>query len=232
MDGDKAEHAKEAAAVIGQYCDIIGLRSFPGLADRNLDYQEEFLDFFLRYSGKPVVSLESATRHPLQSLADMITIEEFKQKKKPRVVLSWAPHPKALPQSVPNSFLEWAGKMEYELVITHPEGYELNEEFSAGIPVVYDQRKAFVNADFIYVKNWSSYREYGKVLTTDKSWMLDLDKIQNIPLARILHCLPVRRNMVIADEVLDSPRSLVIQEAANRIYAAQIVLKEILESAL
>jgi N-succinyl-L-ornithine transcarbamylase len=231
MDGDKPEHIKEAAAVIGQYCDIIGLRSFPGLVDRDLDYQEEFLEFFLRYSGKPVVSLESATRHPLQSLADLITIEEYKQKKKPKVVLSWAPHPKALPQSVPNSFLEWAGKMDYDLTITHPEGYELNEEFTSGIPAEYDQRKAFENADFIYVKNWSSYREYGKVLSTDKAWTVNLNKIQNAPQARILHCLPVRRNVVIADDVLDSDHSLVIQEAANRIYSAQVVLKEILQSA-
>jgi N-succinyl-L-ornithine transcarbamylase len=231
MDGDKPEHIKEAAAVIGQYCDIIGLRSFPGLVDRDLDYQEEFLEFFLRYSGKPVVSLESATRHPLQSLADLITIEEYKQKKKPKVVLSWAPHPRALPQSVPNSFLEWAGKMDYDLTITHPEGYELNEEFTSGIPVEYDQRKAFENADFIYVKNWSSYREYGKVLSTDKAWTVNLNKIQNAPQARILHCLPVRRNVVIADDVLDSDHSLVIQEAANRIYSAQVVLKEILQSA-
>jgi N-succinyl-L-ornithine transcarbamylase len=231
MDGDKPEHIKEAAAVIGQYCDIIGLRSFPGLVDRDLDYQEEFLEFFLRYSGKPVVSLESATRHPLQSLADLITIEEYKQKKKPKVVLSWAPHPRALPQSVPNSFLEWAGKMDYDLTITHPEGYELNEEFTSGIPAEYDQRKAFENADFIYVKNWSSYREYGKVLSTDKAWTVNLNKIQNAPQARILHCLPVRRNVVIADDVLDSDHSLVIQEAANRIYSAQVVLKEILQSA-
>lgn len=231
MDGDKAEHIKEAAAVIGQYCDIIGLRSFPGLVDRDFDYREEFLEFFLRYSGKPVVSLESATRHPLQSLADLITIEEYKQKKNPKVVLSWAPHPKALPQSVPNSFLEWAGQMDYDLSITHPEGYELNDEFTQGIPVEYDQRKAFENADFIYVKNWSSYREYGKVLSTDKSWMMNLNKIQNAPQARILHCLPVRRNVVIADDVLDSDHSLVIQEAANRIYSAQVVLKEILHPA-
>lgn len=231
MDGDKAEHIKEAAAVIGQYCDIIGLRSFPGLLDRDLDYREEFLEFFLKYSGKPVVSLESATRHPLQSLADLITIEEYKQKKKPKVVLSWAPHPKALPQSVPNSFLEWAGKMDYDLSITHPEGYELNEEFTQGIPVEYDQRKAFENADFIYVKNWSSYREYGKILSTDKGWMVNLNKIQNAPQVRILHCLPVRRNVVIADDLLDSDHSLVIQEAENRIYSAQVVLKEILQSA-
>lgn len=231
MDGDKAEHVKEAAAVIGQYCDIIGLRSFPGLIDRDLDYREEFLEYFVKHSGKPVVSLESATRHPLQSLADLVTIEEFKKKEKPKVVLSWAPHPRALPQSVPNSFLEWAVKMNYNLIITHPEGYELSDEFTADIPVVYDQGKAFENADFIYVKNWSSYRDYGKILRTDRSWTVSLDKIQNNPGTRILHCLPVRRNMVIADDLLDSDHSLVIPEAANRIYSAQIVLKEILQTA-
>jgi N-succinyl-L-ornithine transcarbamylase len=230
MDGDKAEHVKEAAAVIGQYCDIIGLRSFPGLVDRELDYREEFLNFFLSYSGRPVVSLESATRHPLQSLADIITIEEHKKKTKPKVVLSWAPHPKSLPQSVPNSFLEWASQMDYDLTITHPQGYELHEEFSSGIPLEYDQQKAFEGADFIYVKNWSSYREYGKVLSVDKNWMVNLDKLRHAYQARVLHCLPVRRNVVISDDVLDSDHSLVIEEAANRIYSAQVVLKEIIEA--
>ena len=230
MDGDKAEHVKEAAAVIGQYCDIIGLRSFPGLVDREQDYREEFLNFFLSYSGRPVVSLESATRHPLQSLADVITIEEHKKITQPKVVLSWAPHPKSLPQSVPNSFLEWASQMEYDLTITHPQGYELHEEFSSGISLEYDQEKAFEGADFIYVKNWSSYREYGKVLTSDKNWMVNLDKLRHTNQAQVLHCLPVRRNVVISDDVLDSDHSLVIEEAANRIYSAQIVLKEIIEA--
>jgi len=228
MDGDKAEHVREAAAVIGQYCDIIGLRSFPGLTDRELDYREEFLKDFIKYSGKPFISLESATLHPLQSLADIITIEENKGKSRPKVVLSWAPHPKALPQSVPNSFLEWAKKMDYDLTLTHPPGYELNEHFVKGISIEHEQKKAFEGADFIYVKNWSSYLEYGKVLSTDKDWMITLDKLKNTNRAGVMHCLPVRRNVVIADEVLDSEHSLVIEEAANRIYAAQAVLKEIL----
>ncbi|MBR9999462.1 MAG: acetylornithine carbamoyltransferase [Cyclobacteriaceae bacterium] len=228
MDGDKPEHIKEAAAVIGQYCDIIGLRSFPGLEDRDRDYDEELLKFFMDHSGKPVISLESATLHPLQSLADMITIEEFKKTRRPKVVLTWAPHPKALPQSVPNSFLEWARKMDYDLTIAHPPGYELHERFTGGLEGVNDQYSAFEAADFIYVKNWSSYRDYGKILSTDRNWMVSLEKLRNTNDARIMHCLPVRRNMVIADDVLDSDASLVIEEAGNRIYAAQIVLKEIL----
>ncbi len=230
MDGDKSEHIKEASAVIGQYCDIIGLRSFPGLIDREMDYHEKILTDFIHYTGKPVINLESATLHPLQSLADIITIEENKSSNRPKVVLSWAPHPKALPQSVPNSFLEWAAKMNYELCITHPEGYELNDEFTAGIPIIYDQQKAFEAADFIYVKNWSSYNDYGKVLSTDPDWMVNLDKLIHTNNARIMHCLPVRRNVVVADDVLDSDHSIVIQEAANRVYAAQSVLKEILVS--
>lgn len=231
MDGNKSEHIKEAAAVIGQYCDIIGVRSFPGLSDRTLDYQEPFLNFFLKYSGKPVLSLESATRHPLQSLADILTIEENKIRKNPKIVLSWAPHPRALPQSVPNSFLEWARQMDYDLTITHPQGYELNEGFTSGVPVEYNQQKAFEGADFIYVKNWSSYHEYGKVLSTDEKWRIDLGKLKTTNQAKILHCLPVRRNVVITDDVLDSDHSLVIKEAANRIYSAQAVLKEMIEEA-
>jgi N-succinyl-L-ornithine transcarbamylase len=228
MDGDKPEHIKEAAAVIGQYCDIIGLRSFPGLVDREYDYREEFLQFFMDFAGKPVISLESATRHPLQSLADMMTIEEYKKTERPKVVLTWAPHPKALPQSVPNSFVEWAVKMNHDLTITHPPGYELDEHFTGGLKPVHDQQEAFEGAEFIYVKNWSSYSDYGKILTSSPDWMVNLDKLKNTNQARIMHCLPVRRNVVIADDVLDSNASLVIEEAGNRTFAAQAVIKEIL----
>jgi N-succinyl-L-ornithine transcarbamylase len=230
MDENKAEHIIEAAAVIGEYCDIIGLRSFPGLIDRNADYSEELLSNLIKYAGVPVISLESATRHPLQSLADMLTIEEFKVVDKPKVVMSWAPHPRALPQSVPNSFVEWASKMDYELVVTHPEGYELSDSFMEGVEVEYDQDKALEGADFVYVKNWSSYWEYGKVLNTDKEWMITAEKISNTREAKIMHCLPVRRNVVIADDVLDGPQSIVIEEAGNRVYSAQAVIQEILKS--
>jgi N-succinyl-L-ornithine transcarbamylase len=230
MDGNKAEHIIEAAAVIGEYCDIIGLRSFPGLIDRDADYSEELLSNLIKYAGVPVISLESATRHPLQSLADMLTIEEFKVVDKPKVVMSWAPHPRALPQSVPNSFVEWASKMDYELVVTHPEGYELSDSFMEGVEVEYDQDKALEGADFVYVKNWSSYREYGKVLNTDKEWMITAEKISKTREAKVMHCLPVRRNVVIADDVLDGPQSIVIEEAGNRVYSAQAVIQEILKS--
>ena len=228
MDGDKPEHIKEAAAVIGQYCDIIGLRSFPGLVDRDYDYREELLQYFIDFAGKPVISLESATRHPLQSLADMMTIEENKRTGRPKVVLTWAPHPKALPQSVPNSFVEWAVKMNYDLTIAHPPGYDLDERFTGGVKPVNDQQEAFEGAEFIYVKNWSSYNEYGKILTRDGDWMVSLEKLKNTNQARVMHCLPVRRNVVIADDVLDSKVSLVIEEAGNRTWAAQAVIREIL----
>ncbi len=230
MDGNKAEHIIEAAAVLGEYCDIIGLRSFPGLIDRDADYSEEILSNLIKYSGVPVISLESATRHPLQSLADLLTIEELKVVDKPKVVMTWAPHPRALPQSVPNSFVEWASNMDYELVVTHPEGYELSDSFMTGIKVEYDQNKALEGADFVYVKNWSSYREYGKVLNTDRNWMITTDKLSNTREAKVMHCLPVRRNVVISDDVLDGPQSVVIEEAGNRVYAAQAVIQEILNS--
>jgi N-succinyl-L-ornithine transcarbamylase len=230
MDGNKAEHIIEAAAVIGEYCDIIGLRSFPGLIDRDADYSEEILSNLIKYAGAPVISLESATRHPLQSLADMLTIEEFKVVDKPKVVMTWAPHPRALPQSVPNSFVEWASNMDYELVVTHPEGYELSDSFMSGIEVEYDQNKALEGADFVYVKNWSSYKEYGKILSTDKKWMISAKKIKITKEAKVMHCLPVRRNVVIADDVLDGPQSIVIEEAGNRVYSAQAVIQEILKS--
>ena len=230
MDGDKAEHIIEAAGVLGEYCDIIGLRSFPGLKDRDADYSEEILNSLIKYSGVPVISLESATRHPLQSLADMVTIEEFKKVNKPKVVMSWAPHPRALPQSVPNSFVEWASKMDYELIVTHPEGYELSESFMNGVQIEYDQNKAFEGADFVYVKNWSSYEEYGKVLTTERDWMISARKLRNSRDAKVMHCLPVRRNVVIADDILDGPQSIVVEEAGNRVCAAQAVIQEILKS--
>lgn len=230
MDGDKAEHIIEAAGVLGEYFDIIGLRSFPGLKDREADYSEVILNSLIKYSGVPVISLESATRHPLQSLADMVTIEEFKKVNKPKVVMSWAPHPRALPQSVPNSFMEWASKMDYELIVTHPEGYELSESFMNGVQIEYDQNKAFEGADFVYVKNWSSFEEYGKVLTTDQDWMISARKLRNSRDAKVMHCLPVRRNVVIADDILDGPQSIVVEEAGNRVCAAQAVIQEILKS--
>ena len=228
MDGDKAEHIREAAAVIGQYCDIIGLRSFPGLKDRDLDYSDKIMHDFIQYAGKPFVSLESATLHPLQSLADMVTIEMNKKVKKPKVVMTWAPHPRALPQSVPNSFAEWASSMDYDFVITHPVGYELSQDYVQGIKVENDQEKALEGADFVYVKNWSSYRSYGEILSKDPSWQVTQKKISNTNNARVMHCLPVRRNVVISDDILDSQSSLVIEEAANREFAAQAVLSKLL----
>lgn len=230
MDGDKAEHIIEAAGVLGEYCDIIGLRSFPGLKDREADYSEEILNSLIKHAGVPVISLESATRHPLQSLADVVTIEEFRKVNRPKVVMSWAPHPRALPQSVPNSFVEWASRMDYELVVTHPEGYELSESFMNGVQIEYDQNHALEGADFVYVKNWSSYRKYGKVLANDPEWMISAHKLRNSRDAKVMHCLPVRRNVVIADDILDGPQSIVLEEAANRVYAAQAVLQEILKS--
>lgn len=230
MDGDKAEHIIEAAAVLGEYCDIIGIRSFPGLKDREADYNEEILNSLIKYSGVPVISLESATRHPLQSFADVMTIEEFKKVKRPKVVLTWAPHPRALPQSVPNSFVEWTSAMDYDVVVTHPEGYELPDAFIKNVHVEYNQNKALQNADFIYVKNWSSFQDYGKVLSREPGWMLTMDKLKHTRNARVMHCLPVRRNVVIADEVLDSEYSIVIEEAGNRVFAAQAVLYELLKA--
>ena len=234
MDGDKAEHLLEAIPVMGSYCDIIGVRSFAGLKNRDEDYEERVLEQFIKYSGKPVFSMEAATRHPLQSFADMITIEEHKRTQRPKVVLTWAPHPKALPQAVANSFAEWVLKSDYELVITHPEGYELDEEFTRGATIEYDQRKAFEGADFIYAKNWSAYegKNYGKVLSQDKDWTVDAEKMALTNNAYFMHCLPVRRNMIVTDEVIEAPTSLVIPEAANREISAQVVLKRMLESIL
>jgi N-succinyl-L-ornithine transcarbamylase len=230
MDEDKTEHIKEAAGVIGQYCDIIGIRAFPKLIDREEDYSEPVLMQFMQYSGVPVVSLEGATGHPLQAFADIITIEEFKTKKTPKVVLTWAPHVKALPQSVPNSFAEWCQSAGYELVITHPEGYELNPEYTKNAIIEYNQEKAFKNADFIYAKNWSSYKRYGQILCTDKKWTVDAKKMSLTNNAKFMHCLPVRRNLIVTDEVIDSSNSIVIKQAANRVVSAQVVLKEILKN--
>lgn len=230
MDGSASEHVREAAAVIGEYCDIIGVRSFPSLKDRDADYQEIVLNAFVLYGGKPAISLESATRHPLQSLADVITIEELKKRNHPKVVLTWAPHPKALPQAVPNSFAEWMLRTEVEFIITHPQGYELAKEFSAHARIEYDQCTAFEGADFIYAKNWSSYQHYGQILSQDPSWKVTMEKMALTNNARFMHCLPVRRNVVVDDAVLDSDHSVVIQEAGNRVWSAQAVLKSILES--
>lgn len=243
MDGSAAEHIKEAAAVIGQYCDIIGVRSFPKLQNREEDYGDDILNKFIKYSNVPVVSLESATLHPFQSLADLITITEIynsqlrtpnlpagQASSRPKVVLSWAPHPKNLPQAVPNSFAEWMTKTDFEFVITHPQGYELAEQFTKGAKIIYNQDEAFKGADFIYAKNWSSYKEYGKILSQDKNWMITNKKMALTNNAKFMHCLPVRRNVIVADEVLDGPSSAVIQQAHNRIYSAQVVLKKILQS--
>ncbi len=231
MDGDKAEHLLEAIPVMGSYCDIIGVRSFAGLKDRNEDYEERVIEQFIKYSGRPVFSMEAATRHPLQSFADIITIEEHKRTERPKVVLTWAPHPKALPQAVANSFAEWVLKGDYELVITHPKGYELDEKFTRGATIEYDQRKAFEGADFIYAKNWSAYEgeNYGKVLSTDKDWTVDAEKMALTNNAFFMHCLPVRRNMIVTDEVIEAPTSIVIPEAANREISAEVVIKRMLE---
>ena len=230
MDGDKPEHLLEAIPVMGSYCDVIGVRAFAGLQDRDKDYNELIINQFIQYSGKPVFSMEAATRHPLQTLADLLTIEEHKKTAKPKIVMTWAPHPKALPQAVPNSFAEGINMTDYEFVITHPEGYELDPKFVGRAKVEYDQRKAFEGADFIYAKNWSAYAgdNYGKILCTDRDWTVDSEKMALTNNAFFMHCLPVRRNMIVTDEVIESPQSLVIPEAANRVVSAQTILKEIL----
>ncbi|MEA4916447.1 N-acetylornithine carbamoyltransferase [Proteiniphilum sp.] len=230
MDGDKPEHILEAIPVMGSYCDVIGVRSFAQFEDKTADYNEVILNQFIQYSGKPVFSMEAATRHPLQSFADLITIEEYKKTEKPKVVLTWAPHPRALPQAVPNSFAEWMNAADYEFVITHPEGYELDEKFVGKAIVEYDREKAYKDADFIYAKNWAAYQDpnYGKILSTDRTWTVDAKKMTLTNNAYFMHCLPVRRNMIVSDEVIDSPQSIVIPEAANRVVSAQMVLKEIL----
>lgn len=227
MNGDKAEHVKEAAAVIGSYCDIIAVRAFAELKDRDADYREIVMEKFRQYAGVPIVNLESATRHPCQSLADLITIEETKKVDRPKVVLTWLPHFKPLPQAVANSFSEWVNKTDYEFVITHPEGYDLAPEIVGNAKVIYDQNEALKGADFVYGKNWSSYTNYGQVLSKDSSWMITKEKMDLTNNGLFMHCLPVRRNLKVSDEVLDN-QSVVIQQAANREWSAQAVLKSIL----
>lgn len=227
MNGTTVEHVKDAAPVLGQYFDILCVRSFPGLKDRDQDYAETVISQFLKYAGVPVVSLESATLHPLQSLTDLITIKQsFSELRKPKIVLSWAPHVKALPQCVANSFAQWVNAWGgADFFITHPEGYELPEEFTKSATIMNDQELALAGADFVYVKNWSSYRDYGKIIPVEKSWMLTKEKLSDTNQARIMHCLPVRRNVEIADEVLDSPNSLVNAQAGNRVWGAMAVLR-------
>lgn len=233
MNGSKVEHIREAAAVIGEYCDIVGLRSFPSLKDREDDYREDLFNKFSEFCKVPIVSLESATRHPLQSFADLLTIEEEKKVNKPKVVLTWAPHVKALPQAVPNSFSEWMCAAQEEgmldFTIAHPAGYELANEFTKGAKIVQSQEEALRDADFIYVKNWSSYTHYGEILEVKENWMLTNEKLKLTNQAKVMHCLPVRRDLELASEILDGPSSLVIKEAANRLWTAQTVLRNMLE---
>lgn len=235
MDGDKSEHLREAIPVMASYCDIIGVRSFAGLKDREYDYAETVLNQFIQYSGKPVISLESATVHPCQAFADLITIEEYKKTARPKVVLTWAPHPKALPQAVPNSFAQWMNAADVDFVITHPKGYELDPKFAGNAKVEYDQMKAFEGADFIYAKNWScpgvtNPEDYGKILSQDMNWTVGARQMAVTNNACFMHCLPVRRNMIVTDEVIDAPTSLVIPEAANREISIQVVMKRMLEA--
>ncbi len=226
MNGNTAEHIKEAAAVVSQYCDVIAVRAFPTLTDKEKDNSEQVLNSFVQYASVPIVNMESATGHPLQGLTDAITIAENTTKKKPKVVLSWAPHIKALPHAVGNSFVQAMQKMDVEFVIANPEGYDLNLKITKETPIYHNQSAAFKDADFVYTKNWSSYDDYGKILKVDKDWMITKDKIGD---AKFMHCLPVRRNVVVEDAVLDSESSLVIEQANNRTFAAQLVLKKILE---
>ena len=235
MDGDKSEHLREAIPVMASYCDIIGVRSFAGLVDREYDYAETVLNQFVQYSGKPVISLESATVHPCQAFADLITIEEFKKTRRPKVVMTWAPHPKALPQAVPNSFAEWMNAADVDFVIAQPEGYELDPAFAGNARIEYDQMKALEGADFVYAKNWScpgvkNPADYGKILSKDMGWTVDEAHMAVTNNAFFMHCLPVRRNMIVSDGVIDAPTSLVIPEAANRAVSAQVVMKRMLES--
>ncbi len=231
MDGDKSEHLLEAIPVMGSYCDMIGVRSFARFESRDDDYNEVILNQFIQYSGKPVFSMEAATRHPLQTFADILTIEEHKTKARPKVVMTWAPHPNALPQAVPNSFVEGMSMTDYEFVIANPEGYDLAPEFVGNARVTHDQDEALDGADFVYAKNWAAYEapNYGKVLSRDRGWTVTKEKMALTNDAFFLHCLPVRRNMIVSDDVIESPRSLVIPEAANRVYSAQTVIKRLLE---
>ena len=231
MDGDKSEHLLEAIPVMGSFCDLIGVRSFARYESKEDDYSEKILQQFIRYSGKPVFSMESATVHPLQAFADLITIEEHKRTQRPKVVLTWAPHPKALPQAVPNSFAQWMNATDYDFVITHPHGYELASEFAGNAPVEYNQDKALEGADFVYAKNWAAYSgdNYGKILCQDRSWTIDDRKMSLTNDGYFMHWLPVRRNMIVTDSVIESPNSLVIPEAANREISAEVVIKRFLE---
>ena len=234
MDGDKSEHLREAIPVMCSYCDIIGVRSFAGLTDRDYDYSETVLRQFIEYGGKPVISLESGTVHPCQAFADLLTIEEYKTKARPKVVLSWAPHPRALPQAVPNSFAEWMNAADVDFVITHPEGYELDPRFAGNAKVEYYQMKALEGANFVYAKNWSCLgvtrpQDYGKVICKDMGWTIDAAHMAVTDNAYFMHCLPVRRNMIVTDEVIDSDRSIVIPEAANRVVSVQTVIKMMLQ---
>ena len=238
MDGDKSEHLLEAIPVMGSYCDLIGIRSFAGLTDRDYDYAETVFQQFVRYSGRPVFAMETATVHPLQAFADLITIEEHKESQRPKVVLTWAPHPRSLPQAVPNSFAQWMMAANVDFVITHPEGYELDPAFTRGARIEYDQRKAFEGADFVYAKNWSCPGvtrpdDYGKILHdyhTMMHWTVDAEHMSWTRDAHFMHCLPVRRGMIVTDDVIEGPRSLVIPEAANREISATVVIKRMLES--
>lgn len=232
MSGSTVEHVKDAAPVLGQYFDVLCIRTFPSLKNREDDYSELFITQFVKHAGVPVVSLESATVHPLQSLTDLITIkEEFKEKRRPKIVLTWAPHVKPLPQCVANSFSQWVNAWgEADFVITHPEDYELSPEFTKGAAITHDQDAALKGADFVYVKNWSTFNDYGKIYSNDPDWMLTEEKLQLTNKAKVMHCLPVRRNVELSDEVLDGPHSLVTREAGNRVWAAQAVLAEILKA--
>ena len=234
MDGDKSEHLLEAIPVMGCYCDVIGVRSFAGLTDREYDYAETVLNQFIRYSGRPVFAMETATVHPLQAFADLITIEEHKTKARPKVVLTWAPHCRALPQAVPNSFAQWMNAADVDFVITHPEGYELDPAFAGGARVEYDQMKALEGADFVYAKNWSCPgvtrpADYGKIISRDMAWTIDASHMAVTDNGRFMHCLPVRRGLIVTDDVIESPSSLVIPEAANREISATVVIKRMLE---
>ena len=230
MSGLRSEHIKEAAAVVSQYFDMVAIRAFASLSDKEKDEAEIVLRSFAKYASVPIINMESATAHPLQALADAITLKEFKLTHKPKVVLSWAPHPKALPHAVGNSFTQMMGHMEADFIIAHPEGYALNPEITQGVEITTDQEKALEGADFVYTKNWCSYDHYGQILRTDDKWMITSKKMDLTNNGKFMHCLPIRRNIVAADGVLDSPNSLVIQQSQNRIYSAQAVLKQILEN--
>ena len=227
MNGSTAEHIKEAAAVVSQYCDVIAVRAFPSLTNKEKDESEQVLTAFLKYATVPLINMESATGHPLQGLTDAITISENTTKKRPKVVLSWAPHVKALPHAVGNSFIQAMHKMDVDFVIANPKGYDLNPDITKNTPIYHNQKEAFKDADFVYAKNWSSYEDYGKIIKTDTNWMIRKEKLGK---AKFMHCLPVRRNVVVEDAVLESDHSLVIEQANNRTFAAQLVLKKILEN--